>query len=246
MHPYKPCRECGAERNPWDVVRGGGVRCAVCRTRAAVTAPQAVVQRGGVSRNFEREARCIQLYQHGYTLQAIGDVYSLSRERIRQILKRAGVCRTDGGIAKQAESGRLARAAKKLAEWDRRRMAMFGCDSATFVALNGGVNSYRISSPAKQYVNQMRAAQKRGIGWELSFLQWCQIWDESGRYGERGRWADSYVMARLNDFGLYAVWNVYITTLSQNVADYQSELKRRGVRCADGYKRLPEQARAAA
>lgn len=41
-------------------------------------------------RNHEREAVMSRLYQSGKTLQEVGEVFCLTRERVRQILKRAG------------------------------------------------------------------------------------------------------------------------------------------------------------
>lgn len=39
----------------------------------------------------EREERMVALRWQGYTLQAIGDLYGITRERVRQLLRRAGV-----------------------------------------------------------------------------------------------------------------------------------------------------------
>lgn len=50
-------------------------------------------------RNLEREAVICTLYQEGKTLQEVGDVFGLTRERIRQILRRAGISKAAGGIA---------------------------------------------------------------------------------------------------------------------------------------------------
>lgn len=41
------------------------------------------------------------LYQDGKTLQEVGDVFGITRERVRQILRRLGVSASEGGIAKR-------------------------------------------------------------------------------------------------------------------------------------------------
>jgi DNA-directed RNA polymerase sigma subunit (sigma70/sigma32) len=48
-------------------------------------------------RNLEREAVICDLYREGKTLQEVGDVFGLTRERVRQILRRAGVPTEAGG-----------------------------------------------------------------------------------------------------------------------------------------------------
>ena len=59
-------------------------------------------------RNLEREAVICSLYRDGKTLQEVGDVFGLTRERVRQILRRAGVSPTQGGVRKRSERSRLA------------------------------------------------------------------------------------------------------------------------------------------
>ena len=49
-------------------------------------------------RNLEREAVICALYREGRTLQEVGDVFGLTRERVRQILRRAGVPPEAGGV----------------------------------------------------------------------------------------------------------------------------------------------------
>lgn len=54
-------------------------------------------------RNLERETVICALYQEGKTLQEVGDVFGLTRERIRQILRRAGVPTESGGSSIRAQ-----------------------------------------------------------------------------------------------------------------------------------------------
>jgi hypothetical protein len=96
------------------------------------------------------------------------------------------------------------------------------------------------ASPAGRFRNQKNNSRHRGIVWAITFPQWMAAWLESGHWGDRGRHAEGYVMARKGDTGPYTIGNIYITTLAQNVVDYQATLKRRGVECVDGYRRLPE------
>lgn len=66
------------------------------------------------------------------------------------------------------------------------------------------------------YNSQKCSAKKRGIDFQLSYDEWKSIWDASGK--PRGRGKDFYCMARHNDTGPYALWNVSIITNSENLS----------------------------
>lgn len=66
------------------------------------------------------------------------------------------------------------------------------------------------------YSQQKWMATKRGIAWKLTFEQWYDIWEKSGRWNERGRKFGQYVMARYGDVGPYSVNNIHIITNVEN------------------------------
>ncbi len=74
-------------------------------------------------------------------------------------------------------------------------------------------------SPRGRYREQKRRAKVRGVEFLLTFSEWWSIWEESGRYNERGRDSNSYVMARYGDTGPYAIDNVSIIPHIDNVAE---------------------------
>jgi hypothetical protein len=49
----------------------------------------------------------------------------------------------------------------------------------------------------RKFRQQRSNAKRRGIGWELTFRQWCTIWDDSGLYHLRG--PRGFVMHRNSD-----------------------------------------------
>jgi DNA-binding CsgD family transcriptional regulator len=193
-------------------------------------------------RDLAREARMCELFTSGHTLQQIATVYGISRERVRQIVARHNMRRADGGAHKKSEIARERRRARLKVRRDAASMEVFGCDYETLLRLNDGRPGWSRTGRARQYLQQRRSAGYRGIEWRMTFPEWWEIWEQSGHYADRGRGREGYVMARQQDFGPYAAWNVYIVTGAANVTDYQAELKRRGVVCKDGYKRLPERA----
>jgi len=85
------------------------------------------------------------------------------------------------------------------------------------VAQYGNASDQR--SPYGRFMVQRKSARHdRHISWELTFAQWWAIWQESGKWEQRGR-GHGYAMARWGDSDGYKVGNVYICTVAQNSAD---------------------------
>lgn len=74
--------------------------------------------------------------------------------------------------------------------------------------------SFDLAKARQEFASQRSGAARRGIGWELTFDQWLDIWAESGHYAKRG--PTGYVMARKWDDGPYAIGNVEIQTAQEN------------------------------
>lgn len=70
-----------------------------------------------------------------------------------------------------------------------------------------------------KFSRQKANAAKRGISWEITFDEWKDVWEKSGKWNERGRTAESYCMSRLNDVGPYSVKNVEIKKFGANSAE---------------------------
>lgn len=171
----------------------------------------------------ERRAdRMAAMYRSGMTLHQIGEKFGISRERVRQVMTRnLGITQKDGGKTKRSEVRRARRAAQRDAEY----LASHGCtwDQYKEVREIGramvaqGIGIYR--TPLRAFISQQNNAKNRGISWGLNFWQWWTIWQESGKWEERGRAKDSFVMCRHRDEGGYEIGNVFIGTLSENSSD---------------------------
>ncbi len=74
-------------------------------------------------------------------------------------------------------------------------------------------------TPKGKFVRQKANARRCGIPWELSFEEWWKIWEDSGKWEERGKTSLDYVMARKLDAGGYSVDNVHIISSRKNSAD---------------------------
>ena len=71
-------------------------------------------------------------------------------------------------------------------------------------------------TPKKAYDDQKRHAETRGIAWEFEYEEWLEMWLLSGKWKERGRKKDQYVMCRFGDVGAYSPRNCYIDLVDNN------------------------------
>ena len=171
-------------------------------------------------RNVERALEWQRRYLAGETLEEIGRSAGCTRERVRQVLAKLGVNPRQGGRSKKAIDKRLAAAERLQKARDARCALQYGCTWAEAFEINGAkpATSGNSRAPCAAFFQQKRSAQNRGIGWEITLPEWWAIWQESGRWKERGR-GKGYVMARHGDEGPYRVGNVYICTSGQNFSD---------------------------
>lgn len=85
-----------------------------------------------------------------------------------------------------------------------------------------------MATDIRKYQKHKSTAKHRGIDFNLSFDEWLDIWQQSGKYHLRGRGAGTYVMSRINDAGPYAIGNVFINSNAQNVIDAKNTGRRKG------------------
>lgn len=76
-----------------------------------------------------------------------------------------------------------------------------------------------MSDAMRKYRGHASGAKQRGIPFLLSFAEWMEIWNQSGKWEQRGKCVGQYVMARHGDVGPYSEANVSIILASQNVHD---------------------------
>lgn len=164
----------------------------------------------------------IASYRAGDTLELIGSRYQMTRERIRQVLKKNGVLSDEGGQAirsflKTETRVKMQQAALLRAEKIARKRWGIPADEYRALVSKYG-NTSTSKSPLNRYKQQKRSAHTRVIEWKLSFREWWDIWQKSGKWDQRGK-GSRYGMARIGDSGPYAVGNVEIITGKQNSSD---------------------------
>ncbi len=69
------------------------------------------------------------------------------------------------------------------------------------------------------YRRQRNTAKHRGIKFLLTFEEWLVIWEQSGKLPNRGKFRGNYVMSRYGDKGPYAIGNVFINLLEDNIRE---------------------------
>jgi hypothetical protein len=159
-------------------------------------------------RDKKRWAPMAALYKSGMTLEQIGQQYGCTREYIRQCLAKLGITGRDGGKSKCAAERRAAFEAKRNAK----SLAKFGCNWNQYLELR------HMSWPTRAFCAQRSNANKRGISWEMNLWQWWSIWQQSGKWSQRGR-GQGYVMCRNGDQGGYSVNNVFIAPARVNSSE---------------------------
>lgn len=95
----------------------------------------------------------------------------------------------------------------------------FGCPYEQALLLNGGARLDTYGSMAYAYIAQKGHAGRRGITWQFTFPAWAAVWQDSGKWSQRGRKAGCFVMARNGDVGPYAASNVCIALAEVNNSD---------------------------
>lgn len=153
----------------------------------------------------ERNSRMERMHSQGCTLQAIGDQFGVSRERVRQILAKRGVKASDGGISVKT-------AIKKQQLQARRESASLKKYGLPYDLMCELREQGLVSAFTRQRLN----AEMRGIDWNLTFAQWFSVWQTSGKLHLRGRGKGKYVMSRILDDGPYALGNVHIQLAVEN------------------------------
>jgi hypothetical protein len=169
----------------------------------------------------ERDAKFIELYKEGKTLDEIGKQYGLTREGVRQRLAKMGITKEDGGSAirmfKKIPDRIIAQQMKKEKS-DQRHFAKWGCSKEFILAISDLPYSNKSHPLFKYRVHKRNALRGSAAGFNMTFPEWWKVWQDSGKWELRGR-GKGYCMGRFGDTGPYEVGNVYITTIGKNFSD---------------------------
>lgn len=161
----------------------------------------------------KRAAEIERCYREGQTLEQIGISFGVSRERVRQILrKHLRVMPEEGGIAlrsrrrKEAERERLN--SNVLQRWGISRDEYQELVRKYGPSRSGGKRSNDGRNPFRAFERLRQNARANRVEWRLSFPEywalWKDHWDQKKR-GAQGMW-----LVRRDAAGPYSVENCHI------------------------------------
>lgn len=189
-----------------------------------------------MAHNIPNEARELDMcrrYESGETLQAIGDRYGVTRERVRQLINPHGFTGANGGIHVVAEASRSARRTALETRRNTQYLASYGCSYDDFRLLNQGMAASDTGSAAWAYRTQKFNAKRDSIPWEISFPEWIGLWAAVGGFAARGRFRNGLVLGRIDKSGPFTLANTCITSHATNSADARVQaLARKGKQIA--------------
>jgi DNA-binding CsgD family transcriptional regulator len=166
-----------------------------------------------------RELAMCEMYRAGRTLQQIGDVFGVTRERVRQLIRPMGVARKDGGRAQAVAAAKRARQDRLAAAREAKAMRTYGCGYAEAKRLNFGMQFADIGSPAYAYMRDRCNHTRHGGIFALTFPQWISLFESAGGIWNRGRFAGGLVLGRIDKSGDFVMGNVHVITLDENCRD---------------------------
>ena len=150
-------------------------------------------------------------YMAGKTMYELAKENGVTKQAISYNFRRHGLSTENGGAIKRTK---LKKIDKKVASHSKKNAASLRIFGVAYT------DSQKISRVYRdKYRNQRKRAFARGIGWEITLLEWMDVWIRSGKLEHRGIGVDKYVMARRGDIGPYRLDNIYIITSSDNIKE---------------------------
>jgi len=71
------------------------------------------------------------------------------------------------------------------------------------------------------YDVQKSKALTNNVAFELSYQEWIELWNSSGKWAQRGPYADDYCLARIDSTKGFFVGNCYVITNRENATEKQ-------------------------
>lgn len=153
--------------------------------------------------DLSRAEMMAEMYRDGLTLHEIGERFTLTRERVRQVLSKLGVTRFDGGQIQRA----LGRKLDKHIDLRERNVERYGCTLQQRKAIG--------ATARRRYIQHRRNNTMRGIEWNISLWDWWQFWQQSGKYDQIGKRREGLCLSRKDKTKPYTLDNLKIIQLQE-------------------------------
>lgn len=167
----------------------------------------------------EKKAKTMaRMARKGRTLQEIGDLYGISRERVRQLIGDL-VPREKRGIAITAKENRKRRNQEKCENTTRWRTKscreIFGCTLEEYKKINGGL-APRSRIILKYVRKRQNVLNNLDDKWDLSLVDYYELWEKSGKRRSIGKTKDKYCLTRKDLTKGFTKDNCIITTKTKS------------------------------
>lgn len=160
-----------------------------------------------------RDKEIVRRFKSGETYDSIGIDYGICRERIRQILKRNGIDRTQGGK----------HLTTKIANNEKRERFLSKFLPA-YLCTRAEANKYSAKIKSA-YKNKKRNVNNAGEIFLISLPEFYEIWKSSGKLRKMGRGKGRYIMTRIDKNKLWDAGNVRIMEFSECIIEVREEEK---------------------
>lgn len=162
-----------------------------------------------VARREHRDATIVAMYADGQSSGDIGPQFDVSEERVRQIVRAAGLERTDGGAAIRNRQ-RLDTEAKKRQAYRARFAKYYGCPYEEIQRIRTEFGVGR--DPVDAFRDQRRFLRRANprVRWTLTLPQWWSVWKASRAWRYKRWMLGSYGMERINPRKGWVLGNVHI------------------------------------
>lgn len=174
-------------------------------------------EKSSTYKSIEERARYYYKLYKNHTLQEIGDMEGISRERVRQVMAVLGVSAEDGIAYKRRQKRRKEREKEKQKKKDRQCKRSYGCTWEEFSKITGNDEGIsRDSRIVQMYHTHKRNAQRRHIKWELSLPEYYEI--IAPHLDNFGLRKSGLVLSRQDKRKGFTKNNTKLMTLSENSA----------------------------
>lgn len=139
----------------------------------------------------ERDEMIVNLYRSPMTLQEIGTVCGLTRERVRQILAKNGVKKEEGGDSvkvkqrhknKSIQQNEINRAKKEIKDKKHKKWVIDHLDASVEELAAAGLPDSRDHIVCRRYVAVRFARMYHYNEPFISYLDWVKVWEKSGHF----------------------------------------------------------------
>ena len=140
----------------------------------------------------------IERFRRGDTMQQIADSCGVTRAAIGKLLKKRGLTRRDGGFLGGAipKGKREQRRAAVRRRVETRVFQTYGLPVWRIEEIVAKAKALNNKDPRKAFRYHCNCMRLIGVAWDMTFAEWWQLWERSGKWAQRGRGPGCYVMAR--------------------------------------------------